>query len=323
MADVTPVSVESAPDTSPPRTPSLGERLGRYLLEEQLGNGGMGTVYRARDELLQREVALKMISPEYYQRDAAAGLRFLREAEIVARLDHPNIIGLLDAGLDSGVAFMTFQYVSGPSFSTHLRQVGPLTEIEAAELLLPVISAVAYAHAKGVVHGDLKPTNLILGRDYVDRVTPRVLDFGVSFFTSVEPALDPTRRKVAGTPGYLAPEWLNLGELDARLDCFSLGCILYECITGKSPFSHCRRLSEAAVAATHRDYDPPSKLQHVSTHADEIVGRALAPNPAERYRNVVDLGRDLLSQASPATRLLWQDEFGWPNSSGTAPARDK
>jgi serine/threonine-protein kinase len=286
-----------------------GVRFNRYHIEERLGIGGMGVVYRARDELLQRSVALKVILPDYFRRDPSAGLRFLREAEIVARLSHPNVIGLLDAGLEEGIAFMTFELVAGVSLAQRLRDQGPLSPRETVEVLLPVVSAVAYAHAHGVVHGDLKPNNIVLGTDYAGRSVPKVLDFGVSFFASIDPGLDPTRHRVAGTPGYVAPEWLTQRDIDERLDCFSLGCVLYECLTGSGPFSRCTRLSEAALAASNLDYLPPSRVRALPPELDSIVARALAPLPDDRYARAAHLGRDLLQYAGRLARMQWSPEF--------------
>lgn len=304
------VVTDSALDTCPP-PPLLepGAKFNRYHLGECLGLGGMGAVYRARDDLLQRSVALKVILPDYFRQDPAAGLRFLREAEIVAQLTHPNVIRLLDAGIEQGTAFMTFELVEGVNLGHRLRNQGPLAPQEAVDVLLPVVSAVAYAHAHGVVHGDLKPTNIVLGTDYAGRTTPKVLDFGVSFFATIDPKLDPTRHRVAGTPGYLAPEWLTQHDIDERLDCFSLGCVLYECLTGRGPFSHCTRLSEIALAANNLDYLPPSRVRSLPPELDRIVARALAPRPADRYASACEFGRDLLQYAGNYARLRWSDEF--------------
>lgn len=308
-AALTQVVVDGCIDPTPPPSLAPGARFNRYQIEDRLGLGGMGVVYRARDELLQRSVALKVILPDYFHRDPAAGLRFLREAEIVARLAHPNVIKLLDAGLEQGIAFMTFELVEGVSLAARLRSEGHLSPEGAVDVLLPVVSAVAYAHAHGVVHGDLKPTNIVLDTDYAGRTIPKVLDFGVSFFAEIDAGLDPTRHRIAGTPGYLAPEWLTQRDIDERLDCFSLGCVLYECLTGRGPFSHCTRLSEAATAATNLDYLPPSRVRALPPELDRIVARALAPLPADRYGKAIELGRDLLAYAGHAAKQKWSDEF--------------
>jgi len=288
--------------------PEPGQRVGRYLAEEVLGRGGMGLVLRARDDLLQREVAIKVILPGYLSSDPTAGLRFLREAEIVAHLRHPHIISVLDAGLDAGVAFLVFGYVAGPSFA-ELRNQGRIGLEQAVDMLLPIISAAEYAHRLGVVHGDLKPTNLILGRDYAGRPHPWVLDFGVSFFSGQDPGLDPTRGRITGTPGYLAPEWIDAGSADGRADCFSLGCVLYELLAGRGPFADCSRLSQAVTAAKERDYRPLGQTCCVPPGVVELIDWALAPEPDRRTPSARALGAALLLYASEGLRVRYQDEF--------------
>lgn len=289
--------------------PEPGQRVGRYLVEEVLGKGGMGLVLRARDDILQRQVAIKVILPQYLSSDPNAGLRFLREAEIVARLEHPHIISVLDAGLDSGVAFLAFAYVAGDSYAQIRNKNGPLPLDRVLELMFPILSATAYAHRGGVVHGDLKPTNLLLSRDYRGRDHPWVLDFGVSFFTDHDAGMDPTRGRISGTPGYLAPEWLEETFIDGRADCFSLGCVLYELLTGHGPFSHCERLSQAAASAKNRDYKIPSLLCRTPARLDEILLRALSASRDERYSDVDALARELLPFANEKTQARFEDDF--------------
>ncbi len=291
-----------------PRAPVPGQRVGRYLAEEILGQGGMGMVLRARDDLLQREVAIKVILPAYLATDPTAGLRFLREAEIVARLDHPNIIRVLDAGLDAGVAYLAFEYVHGTTFSG-LRDGRLAHPSDAVDVLIPVLSAVARAHQLGVVHGDLKPTNLLLGQDHAGRPHPWVLDFGVSFFSDVDANMDPTRKRVSGTPGYLAPEWLDGKGVDGRADCFSLGCVLYELLAGKGPFAGISRLSQAVAAAERRDYPPLADVSTASPLLADVVQRALDPNPATRVPSAREMARALLPFASHELRAYYLPEF--------------
>lgn len=285
-----------------------GERVGRYLIEEVLGKGGMGLVLRARDDILQRRVAIKIIQPHYLALDATAGLRFLREAEIVALLNHPHIISVLDAGLDEGTAFLAFEYVTGPSFS-QVRSHGRLSPMAAVDLLLPIVSATAHAHKFGVVHGDLKPTNLILGSDYRGAPHPWVLDFGVSFFTDLDAGLDPTHGRISGTPGYMAPEWLDQNGIDGRADCFSLGCVLYELIAGRGPFAGCQRISEAAEWARQHSYKPVSEVAGAPREMDDILSHALAAYPDQRVASAHALGARLLPFASDELRARYAAEF--------------
>lgn len=288
--------------------PAPGQRVGRYLTEEVLGRGGMGLVLRARDDLLQRDVALKVILPQYLATDPTAGFRFLREAEIVARLEHPHIIRVLDAGLDAGVAYLAFEYKRGETYGC-IRDRGPLGQERAVDLMIPILSALSCAHAFGVVHGDLKPSNLLLSKDYAGREHPWVLDFGVSFFSGIEAGLDPTRRRVTGTPGYLAPEWLESSEVDGRADCFSLGCVLYEMLAGKGPFAGLVRLSQAIAAAQARTYPAICSVSEASSELAAIIDRSLAPDPEERFASLQDMARALLPYASTAVQLHYAGEF--------------
>jgi serine/threonine protein kinase len=297
-----------APSQSLSHGPAPGQRVGRYLTEEILGRGGMGLVLRARDDLLQRDVALKVILPQYLETDPAAGFRFLREAEIVARLEHPHIIRVLDAGLDAGVAYLAFEYKRGETYSS-LRDRGTLQPQRVVDLMMPILSALSCAHAFGVVHGDLKPSNLLLSQDYAGREHPWVLDFGVSFFSGVEAGLDPTRKRVSGTPGYLAPEWLESSGVDGRADCFSLGCVLYEMLAGKGPFAGLMRLSQAAAAAQARNYPAITLVSAASKELATVIERSLEPDPNQRYASLRDMAHALLPHASPGVRAHYASEF--------------
>jgi eukaryotic-like serine/threonine-protein kinase len=290
-----------------PDPPGVGQRVGRYLVTEVLGQGGMGMVLKARDDILQRDVAIKVILPQYLASDSAAGLRFLREAEIVAHLSHPHIVRVLDAGLDGGVAFLAFEYIAGRSFA-ELRREKVFALSEAIALMLPVFSAVHYSHRLSVVHGDLKPTNLLLSTDHVGRGHPYVLDFGVSFFSGIDTRLDPLHGRVNGTPGYLAPEWLETRSVDPRADVFSLACVFYELLVGRGPFAGAERLSDAVLRAKKRDYVPLSRVATVPPELDQILTDALAPNPAERTASLQDFAQALMPYASaPESRY---PEFG-------------
>ena len=291
--------------------PQVGQRVGRYLTEEILGQGGMGIVLRARDDLLQRNVAIKVMLPEYLSSDATAGLRFLREAEIVARLNHPHVIRVLDAGLDSGIAYLAFDYIEGVTLNQLCKQ-RELIPAQSVDLLLPVVSAVASAHRRGVVHGDLKPTNILVGRDHLDGEHPWVLDFGVSFFSDHLSAYDPIRRRVTGTPGYLAPEWLQGKGVDHRADCFSLGCVMYETLAKRQPYAGVARLSEAVSRAMQQDYPRLAEIGAASAGLSQVVDGALHPDPSKRIGSAALLGKALLPHASPLLRLRYEREFELP-----------
>lgn len=164
---------------------------------------------------------------------------------------------------------------------------------ECSELLLPILDAIDCAHEAGVVHGDLKPTNLFLGRDHRKRPHPLVLDFGTSFVRSEGVRSHSPKGRAGGTIGYQAPEWLKGGEIDHRADIFSLGCILYELLSGKGPFSTASRLSEAYERARRSEFVPASELTGCPEAVDELIEHALAPNPGARLPSASEFARRL------------------------------
>lgn len=275
-----------------PPPPEPGGRIGRYSIVSLLGRGAMGMVLRAKDDILQRDVALKVILPDYLSHEPAAGLNFLREGEIVASLDHPHIVRVLDAGFDDGVAFLAFAFIDGPSFAA-LAESGPRSIEECRDLLLPVLDAVHYAHERGIVHGDLKPTNLILGKNYRGEHHPVVLDFGSSFVQSSESRSHGPRSRIGGTIGYQAPEWLAGQDIDQRADIFSLGCIFYELLTGSGPFSSSTRLSEASERARRSDFTKASAVSACPEAADALIATTLSPDPLERPASALEFSRRL------------------------------
>lgn len=278
-------------ETAPP-PPEPGGRIGRYSIVSVLGRGAMGMVLRAKDDILQRDVALKVILPDYLSHEPAAGLNFLREGEIVASLDHPHVVRVLDAGFDDGIAFLAFSFIDGPSFAS-LAEDGSRSLDECMDLLLPVLDAVHYAHQRGIVHGDLKPTNLILGKDYQGAPHPFVLDFGSSFVQSSEGRSQTPRARVGGTIGYQAPEWLEGRDIDQRADIFSLGCILYELLTGSGPFSGASRLSEASERARRSDFTKASERASCPASTDTLIAASLAPDPLKRPTSALEFSRRL------------------------------
>lgn len=273
-------------ETAPP-PPEPGGRIGRYSIVSVLGRGAMGMVLRAKDDILQRDVALKVILPDYLSHEPAAGLNFLREAEIVASLDHPHIVRVLDAGFDDGIAFLAFSFIDGPSLAS-LAGAGPRSIEECRDLLSPILDAVHYAHERGIVHGDLKPTNLVLGRNYRGEPHPFVLDFGSSFVKSSESRTRGPRCHVGGTVGYQAPEWLAGQDIDQRADIFSLGCIFYELLTGRGPFSSATRLSEASERARRSDFTKASDLAECPRTTDALIAATLSPDPLKRPASALE-----------------------------------
>ncbi len=281
---------------------AAGVRLGPYQILAPLGRGGMGEVYRARDLRLGREVAVKVL-PEHLAADPERLARFEREAQAVAALAHPNILTLYDIGREQGAPFAVTELLEGVTLRQRLAGAA-LPWREALEIAAAVAEGLAAAHAKGIVHRDVKPENLFLTGD--GRV--KILDFGLARVEAPVSAeletgpyvpcqTDPGT--VVGTVGYMAPEQLRGLPVDARGDLFALGCVLYELLAGRRPFAG-RTAAETAAAILH---DEPAPLADVPPEAERLVRHCLAKEPGQRPASARDLAvalRAFLSGSGPA-----------------------
>jgi eukaryotic-like serine/threonine-protein kinase len=258
---------------------------GRYRLGSLLGVGGMARVYLASDRVLERQVAVKVLSPPYAQ-DPVFVERFRREARSAASLSHPNIVAVFDSGSDAREHYLVMEYVAGQSLAELLADQGRLAPRRAAELGVEVCAALAAAHAQGLVHRDVKPANVLVGAE--GRV--KVADFGI-----VKAAATVTltgNGTVLGTAAYLSPEQAQGGPVDARSDLYSLGCVLYELVTGAPPFGSGADSSPVAVATRHlhQPPEPPSaRNPQVDASLDAVVLTALAKDPARRCQSASEL----------------------------------
>jgi serine/threonine-protein kinase len=268
----------------------------------------MGAVYRALDTLLGRPVALKTILSD--ASEMLSGLRFLREAEVLAKLEHPHIVRIFDVGMQQRTSFIILEYLSGQSLRQLLQTEGKLDVRRALDLLLPVMAAVDYAHHMGVLHLDLKPTNLFIAKDHKQRPFPRVLDFGVCQLVEVDADLDPTRDESAGTPDYMAPETLSQAVASAASDQFALGCILHECLTGAGPFRRGNSLREL-IALKQAGVFP--RLRHALPEIPEglcrAVSRSMQADPSARFASVREFGRAVSESASDEQRGRFEEAF--------------
>ena len=270
----------------------VGRTLSRYRVVERLGEGGMGVVYRAWDERLERDVALKVLSARVLQhRDASARLR--EEARVLSRLDHPGIATVLDFDTHQGTEFLVMEFVRGQTLADRLAR-GPLDEAEALDLGAQLCDALEAAHEQGVVHRDLKSANVML----TARGRVKVLDFGLATVCREEdePAASRAETRplgLAGTVAYMAPEQLFGEDVDARSDLFAVGVLLYEMLTGATPFTG--PVSTAvADAILHRAAEPPSRQRPgVSAGLDAVVLRCLEKRPGDRYPSAREVGIDL------------------------------
>ena len=265
----------------------IGSVVGGFRIDSFIGQGAMGAVYLAEDSSGQR-VALKLLVPELGE-DERFRRRFLRESEVIAELDHPNIVRVVRTGTDGDRLYLAMGYVEGPDLRELLRREGRLEPTAALDLLEQVAAALDAAHARGVVHRDIKPGNILIG-DSADGRHAYVCDFGLAKHMSSPGSLTGSRGFV-GTIDYVSPEQIEGGEIDGRSDVYSLGCLLFECLAGVRPFD---RDSELAVVFAHLNEPPPrlSPLRPDLPDAlDDVVVRALAKAPDDRFDTCEELVR--------------------------------
>src|ERR671918_703165 len=246
----------------------------------------MARVFKGSDRVLDRTVAIKVLSPQYADDDQFVS-RFRREAQAAAGLNHPNIVGVYDTGDQGDVHFIVMEYIEGRTLRDVVRNEGPLMPERAAEIVQAVARALSSAHQAGLVHRDIKPGNVMLTSDG----EVKVMDFGIAR-TSTGDTLTQTAA-VLGTASYLSPEQAQGLTVDARSDIYSLGCVLYEMLTGRAPFSGD---SPVAIAYKHVKEDPvpPSRLNpDVPESLDAVVMKSMAKNPANRYQTAEELRADL------------------------------
>jgi serine/threonine protein kinase len=258
-------------------TPNVGETFGGYTIESVLARGGMGTVFLATHERLARKVALKVIAPQL-ARDDDFRARFLRESQLAASLDHPNVIPIYDADEVDGVLFIAMRYVNGPSLQRLIRDRGSLSLDETRRIAEQIGGALDAAHAAGLVHRDVKPANILLAepRDHA-----YLSDFGLAKRASAEGVTQ--TGFFLGTVDYAAPEQIEGRPLDGRADVYSFGCVLFHCLAGQPPFV---REGEFAVLDAHLR-DPPPALSSVRgdlpSFLDGVLARAMAKRPDDRF----------------------------------------
>ena len=251
----------------------------RYVVEAQIGRGGMATVWRAHDTVLNRTVALKRLRAGLRE-DAESMARFSREARTVARLSHPGIVRLLDMGEDDDGPYLVMELVDGEDLKTRIGREGPMAPREVARIGAQVASTLAFAHRHGVIHRDIKSQNVLIDR----AGNAKLADFGIAQLLEVSGESRLTRSgMMVGTSDYLAPEQAEGRPVDGRTDTYSLGIVLWECLTGELPFP-----GENFVAVAMRQLkdplpDPRTRAPEIPARLAECVLRAAAKNPDERF----------------------------------------
>lgn len=261
----------------------------RYRLLEPLGSGGMAVVYKARDEMLERIVAVKILR-EDYAKDKDFRERFKQEAKAAANLSHPNIVTVHDFGLNEDQVFIVIEYIDGTDLKSLIRQKGHFSVEDTVGLMAQACAGVGYAHRAGLVHCDIKPHNMLVSKEFRLKVT----DFGIArALATIHP--DEKSDVVWGSPHYFSPEQAAGAAPSPASDVYSLGVILYEMLTGRLPFE-AKEATE--LARMHREEIPlpPRRLNAaIPESLEEITLKVLSKEPAARYRTADQLGRVLLS----------------------------
>jgi len=274
--------------------PRVGSEFASYRIQGVLGRGGMSVVFRADNLRLGNEVALKVLSAELSENDAFRE-RFVRESRLAASINHPNIIPIYDAGEEDGLLYIAMRYVAGADLKSMIRQEGPLSMRRAADIVSQVGRGLSVAHQRGLVHRDIKPANILTERaggdgEHVDHAY--LADFGLMKHQVSRSGLTDTGQFL-GTVDYVAPEQVEGRQTDHRADIYSLGCVLYESLTGSVPYP---RESDVAVLFAHvQDHVPriTDLRPDLPPAIDEIAARAMAKRPEHRYGSAGDLSRDL------------------------------
>ena len=261
----------------------------RYQIEGRLGSGGMAVVYRARDLMLERSVAVKILR-EDYSSDQAFRERFHQEAKAAANLSHPSIVTIHDFGLDAGRLFIVMEYIPGTDLKSILQSRGRFSTEEALPLVIQAAAGIGYAHRAGLVHCDVKPQNMLVTPDQRLKVT----DFGIArALASIHP--EEQSSVVWGSPQYFAPEQAAGMAPSPASDVYSLGVILYEMLTGRLPFTGVTALE---LSRQHRTSDVPSPRQFnpsIPAALEQILLKVLSKEPSARYRTADQLGRVLMT----------------------------
>jgi serine/threonine-protein kinase len=263
----------------------LGKTIGKYRVVDKIGRGGMGTVFKAVDETLDRDVAIKVLNPDLAETDVVK--RFRAEAMTLARLSHPGIATIYELVLTDDDLLMVMEFVRGETFDRIVERHGSLVPPRAGSLCAQVLDALGHAHRVGIVHRDLKPANLML----TEYGAIKIMDFGIARVMGTEHLT--SDGYMMGTPAYMAPEQVLAADVDARADLYSVGVVLYRLLTGKLPFQ-----ADTAIAMAHKQLkDPPTPLRQFRAElpdwCEDVLKRALAKSPADRFQTAEEF-RDVL-----------------------------
>ncbi len=290
-----------AQSTSSATDPFVGRTLDdKYLVEEPVGAGGMGAVYRARHLSMDRPVAIKFLHQRFVE-DEAARSRFQAEARAAVKLCHPNAVSVTDFGQTSeGVVYIVMELLEGRTLREILNREAPLETARATSIMLQASDAVSAAHVAGIIHRDLKPSNILVTQSADQPAVVKVLDFGIATFFADDdedaPVLAQTNT-VIGTPRYMSPEQHNGNELTPAADVYSLGVILYEMLAGMAPFSGSTPAEIAEKHANSAPHSPREIVAAIPEGVERVVLHALEKQPSDRPANAGEFRRELLDTA--------------------------
>ncbi len=291
----------------------IGLTAGKYRVEERIGRGGMGTVYRATDETLHREVALKVLNAEL--NDPEVARRFRAEAVTVARLSHPGIATIYELFQHDGQWLMVMEFVRGETLERLVTRTGPLPAHRTAELCMQALAGLAHAHNLGVVHRDLKPANLMIN----DTGAVKIMDFGIARVSGSEHLTN--AGFMMGTPAYMAPEQVLGGEVDQRADLYAMGVVFYRLATGKLPFKG----DTAFAMAQSQVNDPPTPVMlarpDLPAWVESLVGRALAKAPGARFQSAAEFHDALARSLAGMPPRVAHDDGSAPTELMATPTR--
>ena len=269
----------------------IGTTVGKYRIVDKLGRGGMGIVYKAVDQTLDREVAIKVLNPDLS--DAEVLKRFRGEAVTLARLNHPGIATIYELHHQDDELLMVMEFVRGETFHDLSDRLGPLAPPQAAHLCIQVLDALGHAHRGGVVHRDLKPANLMI----TDGGSVKVMDFGIARVLGTEHFTH--GGYMMGTPAYMAPEQVLGREIDGRADLYSVGVVLYRLLSGRLPFNADTAISMVQMQIS----EPPTPIStfcpDLPAWGATIVDRALAKSPSDRFQTAEEFRAALVSAVTP------------------------
>lgn len=253
---------------------------GRYQIIKEVGRGSMGVVFEAQDPTIERIVALKILRQDRITTEAFVK-RFLKEARVIGRLSHPNIVAIHDVGEDHGTAYIAMEYLNGTPLSTIIKNKGLKTQ-EVVDIGIQIAETLEYAHQKGVIHRDIKPSNIIMQSDSRIKIT----DFGIAHIEDPTSTVQTQVGEIMGTPAYMSPEQLQGQPIDGRSDIFSLGVILYEMSTGRRPFGEGKGLATIFNEIMQLTPEEPFKASPLITHKlSDIIMKALSKDPGARFQS--------------------------------------